>query len=190
VKNKMIKRLIRKSDAVYLFIRRILMWHVRYWHGLRGIDSTCRVVFPNTISKDFQMGAYSFVNRGAYICSRVKAGKYVMLAPDVTIAGSDHVYDEVGVPMHFSGRPEMPETIIGDDVWIGARVCILAGVTIGRGSIVAMGSVVTKDIPPYSIVGGVPAKLIRMRFSEKEVIKHDQMLAQSASRKGGFCGEN
>lgn len=183
----MIKRILRQNDSVYLLIRRMLMLHVWYWHRLRGIDSTCRVVFPNTISKDFELGPYSLVSRGAYICGKVKAGKYVMFAPDVTIAGADHVFDQPGVPMYFAGRPELPETLIGDDVWIGARVCILAGVKIGRGSIVAMGSVVTKDVPTYSIVGGVPAKLIRPRFDAEESKRHGVMLDEPASMKGRFC---
>ena len=59
--------------------------------------------------------------------------------------------------------------IIGNDVWIGEDVKLKGGVTIGDGAIVAMGAVVTKDVPPYAIVGGVPAKIIRYRFS-KEVI--------------------
>ena len=59
--------------------------------------------------------------------------------------------------------------IIGNDVWIGTDVKILGGVTIGDGAIVAMGAVVTKDVPPYTIVGGVPAKIIRYRFSEEEI---------------------
>ena len=163
------------------------MLYVWFWHRLRGIHSTCRVVFPNTISKDFELGSYSLVSQGAYICGRVRAGKYVMFAPDVTIAGADHVFDQPGVPMYFAGRPDIPETVIGDDVWIGARVCILAGVTIGRGSIIAMGSVVTKDVPAYSIVGGVPAKLIRERFDAAAAQIHDEMLSQPASRRGSFC---
>jgi acetyltransferase-like isoleucine patch superfamily enzyme len=110
-----------------------------------------------------------------------------MFAPDVTIAGADHIFDQPGVPMYFGGRPELPETLIGDDVWIGARVCVLAGVKIGRGSIVAMGSVVTKDIPAYSIVGGVPAKLIRHRFDAEGELMHDEMLSKPASRCGRFC---
>lgn len=184
----MLQRLIRNNDFIYLGVRRLLMYYNWIFRGLRGVHSTCRVVYPCQVSKDFQLGSYSLVSRGSYICGKVRAGNYVMFAPSVTVAGSDHVYDIPGMPMYFSGRPELPETIIEDDVWIGARACILAGVTIGRGSIIAMGSVVTKDVTPYSIVAGVPAKVIRLRFNEEQAGIHDQMLSKSARCWGGFCG--
>lgn len=61
--------------------------------------------------------------------------------------------------------------IIGNDVWIGANAIILQGVTIGDGAIIAAGAVVTKDVPPYAIVGGVPAKVIKYRFSDEVILK-------------------
>lgn len=66
--------------------------------------------------------------------------------------------------------------IIEDDVWCGANVTILKGVTIGRGSVVAAGAVVTKSFPPYSIIGGVPAKLIKIRFTLEQIKKHERLL--------------
>ena len=66
--------------------------------------------------------------------------------------------------------------LIEDDVWCGSNVVILKGVTIGHGSIVAAGAVVTKSFPPYSIIGGVPAKLIRMRFTPEQILKHETLL--------------
>ena len=89
-----------------------------------------------------------------------------MLAPNVTISGKDHKFDIVGVPMIFSGREFLPNTIIGDDVWIGANAIILAGVKVGRGSIIAAGSVVTKDVEECVIYAGNPARKIRYRFKE------------------------
>jgi acetyltransferase-like isoleucine patch superfamily enzyme len=64
---------------------------------------------------------------------------------------------------------EKLNTTIGNDVWIGANAVVVDGVTIGDGAIIAAGAVVTKDVPPYTIVGGVPAKIIRKRFSEAEI---------------------
>ena len=66
--------------------------------------------------------------------------------------------------------------VIEDDVWCAANVTILKGVTIGRGSIVAAGAVVTQSFPPYSVIGGVPAKLLKMRFTPEEIVEHEKML--------------
>lgn len=84
-----------------------------------------------------------------------------MLAPYVAIIGADHRYDQPGVPMYFSDRPQIPETVIEEDVWIGFGTVVMQGVRIGRGSIVAARSVVTKDIPRYEVWAGVPARKIR-----------------------------
>lgn len=66
---------------------------------------------------------------------------------------------------------EFKEIYIGNDVWIGQRAMVMGGVRIGNGAVVGAGAVVTKDVPPYTIVGGVPAKIIRYRFSDKVVKK-------------------
>ncbi len=123
-------------------------------------------------------GDYVFINRNAYINSHTQIGHFVQFAANVAIVGADHRYDIVGVPMCFTGRAGMEEvlTVIEDDVWIGHGVTIMAGVCIGRGAIVAAGAVVTKDVPRYTLVGGVPAKLIRERFDEAQQREHDAAL--------------
>ena len=93
----------------------------------------------------------------------VKIGNDVMIAPEVYILHSGHVFDDKEITMRFQGEKFYPVTIIEDDVWIGARAIINAGKKIGKGSIVAAGSVVTKDVEPYTIVGGNPAKIIKNR---------------------------
>ena len=79
----------------------------------------------------------------------------------------------------MDSKEKLPENdapvIIEDDVWTGANVTILKGVTIGRGSVIAAGAVVTKSFPHYSIIGGVPAKLIKMRFTPEEIVEHERL---------------
>jgi len=110
-----------------------------------------------------------------------------MFGPRVTIIGGDHKFDIPGTPMIFSGRPLQKKTRIEADVWVGYGAILMAGITIGRGSIIAAGSVVTKDIPPYEIHGGVPARKISDRFSnQNDRDVHDKMLAKEPF-KGNFA---
>ena len=93
---------------------------------------------------------------------KIQIGNNVMIAQSVTIRDTDHNFERTDIPMIKQGIITSP-VIIEDDVWIGHGVTITKGVTVGKGSIVAAGAVVTKDIPPYSITGGIPAKVIRSR---------------------------
>ncbi|KKH16919.1 acyltransferase [Methanosarcina mazei] len=97
------------------------------------------------------------------IVEKATIGNNVMMGRDVIIMSNSHKYEDCNVPMIFQGIKPVKEVIIGDDVWIGHRVIILPGVKIGKGSIIGAGAVVTKDVPDYAIVGGVPAKIIRYR---------------------------
>ncbi len=133
------------------------------------------------VAKDIKAGAYSFIGPRSVIYPKVTIGNYVMIAHDVSIIGADHNFRVPGVPMVFAGREKLPETIIGDDVWIGAKAIIKVGVKIGNGAIIAAGAVVTKDVEPYSIYGGVPAKKIRDRFIPSEIDIHEQMLSRPIS---------
>lgn len=130
------------------------------------------LVRPGCVS----IGVKSFVGSRCWLASRVQIGNYVMLAGSVAIVGGDHKYDLVGVPMILSGRDENLTTVINDDVWIGFGTIVMHGVTIGEGAIVAAGSIITKDVLPYSIVGGAPARLIRMRFNESQAAIHREKL--------------
>lgn len=90
-------------------------------------------------------------------------GKDVMMAPECVFISRNHEYSDVNIPMRLQGYKEEEPCIIGDDVWIGRRVMIMPGVKVGKGVVIAAGAVVTKDIPDYAIVGGVPAKVIKFR---------------------------
>lgn len=103
-------------------------------------------------------------------------GNNVMLASNVSIVGGDHKYNIVGTPIRSTGRDIEKSVIIEDDVWIGHQAIILHGIRIGEGSIVAAGSVVTKDVEPYSIYAGNPAKKIRDRFSKTDAEVHSKLI--------------
>ena len=108
--------------------------------------------------------------------AKVSIGNDVMFGPNVTIITGDHRIDIPGRPMiSLTDKDKLPENdqdvILEGDNWIGANATILKGVKIGLGAVVAAGSLVNHDIPPFSIWGGVPAKQLKMRFSEEEIRK-------------------
>lgn len=109
------------------------------------------------------LGDYSGIGIGAKLYGEVHIGRCVMMGTDVTIITRNHRFDRTDIPMMEQGFEEERPVIIGNDVWIGDRVLILPGVTVGDGSIVAAGAVVTKDVSPYTIVGGIPARKIGER---------------------------
>lgn len=173
---------------MYRFYRYILMVWKRWFFGLKAVHPTFFMAGRSWISRDIVVGAEVFFGRGCSICPKVTIKKYTLLGPGVVITGSDHRFDLSGTPIIFSGRPELLPTIIEEDVWIGRRSIIMAGVTIGRGSIVGAGAVVTKNVEPYEIVAGVPARKIGERFaSVEDRRRHDEMLA-SGVMLGSYCG--
>ena len=116
---------------------------------------------------------------------KLRIGKFCMIASDVTFImnGANHLTDAVSTyPFAIFGNgweqamdgktyPHKGDTVIGNDVWLGHKTVIMPGVTIGDGAIVGSFSIVTKDVEPYTIVGGNPAKPIRRRFSEEQIEK-------------------
>lgn len=108
----------------------------------------------------------------------VRIGNKVLIATHVAFLNSDdHRFDIVGKTMWDSGRGDKYNIIVEDDVWIGHGAIILTPSHIGKGSIIAAGSVVTKDVPPYSIVAGNPAKTISMRFTPDQIIEHEKSIS-------------
>ena len=117
-------------------------------------------------SPQVKIGDNSGIGVNAQIAPYVTIGSDVMMGPDCLIYTSNHGMKKRDIPMWKQESSKTEPVVIGNDVWIGARVIILPGVTIGDGSVIGAGSVVTKDVEPYSIVAGNPARVIKRRESQ------------------------
>jgi len=112
-----------------------------------------------------KIGKGCMINERVFI-QEAEIGDYVMIAPDCTLLSRSHKHDRLDIPMALQGELESKKVIIENDVWLGRNVLVMPGITIGEGSICAASSVVTKDVPPYSVVAGVPAKIIKSRIKQ------------------------
>lgn len=140
------------------------------------------IVYDNTLLTNVVVGDYTYIGGESKI-SNATIGKFCSLGPEIRIGLGRHpihlkstfpgFYSDNGyygvAKEYVNNEKEYQEIAIGNDVWIGARAMILDGVTVGDGAVVAAGAVVTKDVPPYAVVGGVPAKIIKYRFDEKRI---------------------
>lgn len=160
----------------YLFnmLRTWFLFHFRYpWVKYNGF---VRVMKGTTFAQNMDVRIGNNVQFGDYcnVASNVYFGNNILMAGRVSFVGrQDHTFSIPGKTIWLGERGDNGTTIIENDVWIGTASIIMSGITIGIGSIIAAGSVVTKDVPPCEIWGGVPAKKIRDRFkSEEEKRKH------------------
>ena len=111
----------------------------------------------------------TIVSSYTYVSSSVSTyntifGKYCCVGPNTVFGGLEHLTDSISTSCILADIPEPPVTTVGHDVWIGANVFVRSGCSIGTGSVVGAGSIVLNDVPPYSIVVGCPAKVIRYRY--------------------------
>jgi acetyltransferase-like isoleucine patch superfamily enzyme len=141
------------------------------------------VLFPDTVILGSSMGRYSYIQSHSVI-NNAKIGPFCSIAPNVHIGLASHPIDGVSsspvfydpaqpLPRFFTTIPypsnNTPKTTIQADVWIGQGAMIKAGVSVGIGAVIGAGAMVTHDVEPYSVVGGVPAHEIKKRFDEKTI---------------------
>lgn len=135
------------------------------------------------ISNDVRIARYAVIYSTE---AKVFIGPKTGIAPYLKIISGNHRFDKIG-HFVFDGDYEKnagddKDVILEGDHWIGINVTILSGVIVGRGSIIAAGAVLTKSVPPYSIVGGIPAKVLKYRFSIDECIEHERKLYPADKR--------
>lgn len=164
----------------YLFFRKISLL------ALISVDSIVdRKARINPLVKvlSSKIGRYTYIGSGSWVtCATV--GNYCSISSGVTIGLAGHSLNYLSTSPIFTEKyngtgsswidcdfveHKLKLTTVGNDVWIGTNVLIKDGITIGDGAIVGAGAVVTKDVPPYSIVAGVPARVVRMRFSDEVI---------------------
>lgn len=141
--------------------------------GPLGIEAEDKIAIQHcTILGEVRVGYRSYAN----LCTlrNVSIGRFCSIGRGCSIGAAKHRLDLISSHPSIAGPSNEERVVIGHDVWIGDQSIVLSGVTIGTGAVVGAGAVVTKDVAPYEIVGGIPAKLIKMRFDPATV---DRLLA-------------
>jgi acetyltransferase-like isoleucine patch superfamily enzyme len=144
------------------------------------LGKQCRINQQVILLNGVSINDFSYVNSNTLIGEGSKIGKFCSIGYNCQIGPYEHPIRFITTSPYLYGKRSIlnegafwnefsSNVIIGNDVWVGSNVTILQGVTIGDGAIIAAGAVVTKDVAPYSVVGGVPAKKIKNRFEQKEI---------------------
>ena len=133
------------------------------------IDKTAKI-YSGTEFYDSTIGRHSYIGYDSEVHS-CDIGSFCSIANGFVVGGAKHPLDWVSSSPIFYNVGGGKRTTIGHDVWIGNRVTIMQGVTIGTGVAIGAGAIVTKDVPPYAVVAGCPAKVIKYRFDEETIQK-------------------
>lgn len=156
---------------------------VESWNVSRRASIGYRAIVRRAVEiyDDVVLGDYSYVSGPRTYIESARIGKFCSIARQTVIGPGNHDLDAVtthpfpvspaygGLVAAARHQPQQPPPVIGNDVWVGINSIIVRGVTIGDGAVVAANSVVTNDVPPYAIVGGAPARLIRYRFDQETI---------------------
>ena len=136
---------------------RLVKGYIDYCGSNVNIEPHCRFDYALKIDNNSGIGEH------AELYGDINIGKDVMMGTNCIIYTVNHKFDDTDIPMRQQGNQPKKPVVIGDDVWIGGRVTILPGVHIGKGAVIGAGSVVTKDVPEFAVVGGNPARIIKYR---------------------------
>jgi acetyltransferase-like isoleucine patch superfamily enzyme len=147
-----------RGSKIYHSVRMDTPPYRRFWLGRRSVvESYCCI---NNAVGDVTIGDYTRIGIHCTVIGPVCIGSHVNLAQGITVTALNHNFGDAARRIDEQGVSTKP-VVIGDDVWIGANAVILPGVTIGSHCVIAAGAVVTKDVPDYTLAGGVPAKIIK-----------------------------
>lgn len=148
--------------------KRLRGWACRhiFAHCGRNVDVNRKAYFGR--GDKIQLGNNSGLGVNCFILNGSVIGDDVMIGPNCYAFALNHRHDRTDIPMNQQGFTPKRPIVIGNDVWIGRNVMIMPGVHISDGSIIAAGCVLTKSFPPYSIVGGVPGRVIKSRMSRSD----------------------
>lgn len=157
---------------ILLFIKKTFRYFYWNFKGIR-VSFLSDISLKAKIEKECFFTGHSLISSYSYIgdytyghnvnIHRAKIGKYCSIGPDVKIGLEEHPLDQVSTHPKFYNNFSQKEVVIEDHVWLGSNVIVLSGVTIGKHSVIAAGAVVTKDVESYTIMAGVPAKIIKKR---------------------------
>jgi len=158
--------------------RNYYMFRIKYRWIKHGFNVHCQMdVFFWSPHRHIVMGNNVGIGGGSIFLCDTEIGNKVLIAPNAAFLNSDdHRYNIVGKAIWDSGRGDKYKIVVEDDVWIGHGAILLSPLRIGRGAIIAAGSVVVHDVPAYAIVGGNPARVLKMRFTSDEILDHERLI--------------
>ena len=155
------RNLPKTTSPIQLGQKRIRAWCAR--HILARVGEGVNIGRSVDFSSKVTIGRESSMGDRSYLQGEIHIGDYVMMGQECRIYPQNHCTQRTDIPMCKRGEAAERPVHIGDDVWIGSRVTILPGVSIGTGAIIGAAAVVTKDVPEYAVVGGNPARILKRR---------------------------
>lgn len=164
--------------------------NARFSFGARRLRAFCARQMLAACGKDVNVERHAHFGRGvtlgdrsgigvnASIAEQTHIGSDVMMGPDCVTYTREHRFDRTDIPMREQGYGPVRPVTIGDDCWLGGRVTLLPGVTLGKGCVIGTGAVVTKDVPPYAVAAGVPARVVKYRKQADATEEKDRKEAE------------